>query len=199
MLGSQRGIRMVGALLLGVFGLALPGLSAANVAEELAAILEREQMRWLQQQQSKPGVTINEFSTDGCSGGMSEMWTYLANISPEFARRLGKRPPWESCCVAHDVEYWRGESINGFEKRQQADLELRQCVLETGQDEADNLAYQLGMSKAEMLEMINLTADLMYTAVRVGGLPCSGLPWRWGHGWPVCAIEIPAELPGVGE
>jgi hypothetical protein len=29
-------------------------------------------------------------------------------------------------------------------------------------------------------------ADLMYRAVRLGGIPCSGLPWRWGYGWPAC-------------
>ena len=28
--------------------------------------------------------------------------------------------------------------------------------------------------------------DLMYRAVRIGGIPCSGLPWRWGYGWPEC-------------
>ena len=29
-------------------------------------------------------------------------------------------------------------------------------------------------------------AELMYRAVRIGGIPCSGLPWRWGYGWPEC-------------
>ena len=29
-------------------------------------------------------------------------------------------------------------------------------------------------------------ASLMYRAVRLGGIPCSGLPWRWGYGWPEC-------------
>ena len=29
-------------------------------------------------------------------------------------------------------------------------------------------------------------AELMYSAVRIGGIPCSTLPWRWGYGWPEC-------------
>ena len=29
-------------------------------------------------------------------------------------------------------------------------------------------------------------AELMYSAVRIGGIPCSALPWRWGYGWPEC-------------
>ena len=29
-------------------------------------------------------------------------------------------------------------------------------------------------------------AGAMYRAVRLGGVPCSALPWRWGYGWPEC-------------
>ena len=29
-------------------------------------------------------------------------------------------------------------------------------------------------------------ADLMYRAVRIGGVPCTGLPWPWDYGWPEC-------------
>lgn len=177
--------------------IAWPGLVQANPAETIATILEKEQMRWLNQQQSKPGVIIDEFETDGCSGGMSEMWTYLAELSPAFAAGMGQYPPWESCCVTHDRHYWRGESVNGYEKRQQADRALQQCVLESGRAKADNLAYQLGMTRAETLDLISLTADLMYTAVRVGGRPCTGLPWRWGHGWPECEIPLVDDLPGM--
>ena len=31
-----------------------------------------------------------------------------------------------------------------------------------------------------------MSADMMYRAVRIGGGPCTGLPWRWGNGWPGC-------------
>ena len=34
-----------------------------------------------------------------------------------------------------------------------------------------------------------MTAELMFYAVRIGGGPCSGLAWRWGHGWPPCDSE----------
>jgi len=29
-------------------------------------------------------------------------------------------------------------------------------------------------------------AEIMYRAVRLGGAPCTTLPWRWGFGWPKC-------------
>jgi hypothetical protein len=165
----------------------------ADPLDEAVVALERQQMRWLSEQQNKPGVLIDDFSSDGCSGGMSETWTYLAEISADFAERVGKHPPWENCCVAHDRHYWRGESVNGYEKRLQADEELRQCVRQSALNQNEELSMSLGLSAQEVAEMINLTADLMYTAVRLGGGPCTGLPWRWGHGWPECSIGLPME------
>ena len=167
-------------------------LSADPLDEALEA-LEHQQMRWLNEQQNKPGVVIDKFNTDGCSGGMSEAWTYVAEISPDFANRVGEHPPWEYCCVAHDRHYWRGESINGYEKRRQADEELRQCVRRSARNQSEKLSIPLGLSPQEVIETINLTADLMYTAVRLGGGPCTGLPWRWGHGWPECSLGLPLE------
>lgn len=163
----------------------------ADPLDEAIKILERQQMRWLNQQQTKSGVVIDKFKTDGCSGGMSTVWTYTAQLSPDFAARLGEHPPWENCCVAHDRHYWRGESVNGYEKRLQADEELRQCVRQSAIDQSEPLAKSLGLSTQEVKETINLTADLMFTAVRAGGGPCTGLPWRWGHGWPECSIGLP--------
>ena len=173
--------------------LASPMHLSADPLDEAVAALERQQMQWLTEQQNKPGVVIDEFRTDGCSGGMSDTWTYVAEVYPEFAERVGKQPPWEYCCVAHDKHYWRGESIDGYEKRRRADEELRQCVRDSARNQSDQLAISLGLSSQEVIEMINLTADLMYTAVRLGGGPCTGLPWRWGHGWPECSIELPIE------
>ncbi len=165
----------------------------ADPLDEAVEALERQQMRWLNEQQNKPGVVIDDFRSDGCSGGMSETWTFMAEVSPDFAERVGMKPPWEYCCVAHDRHYWRGESINGFEKRQQADEELRQCVRQSANSQSEHLSISLGLSPQEVIEMINLTADLMHTAVRLGGGPCTGLPWRWGHGWPECSLGLPLE------
>ena len=137
---------------------------------------------------------IHPFSSDGCSGGMSEVWRYLAENLPEFAGYAGASPPWEHCCVAHDRAYWRGETQNGFVKREQADAELRACVRQTAVVEGEEIAQTLGLPTAEVTEMIDLTGELMYRAVRLGGAPCTGLPWRWGHGWPGCSAPISEEL-----
>ena len=39
-----------------------------------------------------------EFTTDGCSGGMSWFWRNV----------LGHAPPWEGYCIDHDKKYWEG-------------------------------------------------------------------------------------------
>lgn len=97
----------------------------------------------------KPPNYPAEFQTDGCSGGMSWAWK-------KFLRQA---PPWEQCCVKHDLAYWRG----GFWKdRQEADLELMRCVKRHGHP---------------------VWAFLMFIAVRVGGSPLWPVAWRWGYGW----------------
>ena len=146
-------------------------------------------MERLHVQQTRPGVTIDEFRSDGCSGGLSDGWKTLARSWPEMARALGAQPPWESCCVEHDRAYWRGESIDGYDKRLHADSRLRRCVERKGQAKADEIAQRLGVSRAEIDEVFSLTAELMFYAVRLGGAPCTGLDWRWGHGWPPCGDD----------
>ena len=162
----------------------------ANPLDQATRLLEQASMKRLQAQQSQPGVTINTFRSDGCSGGLSDSWKTLARIWPEFSRAVGEVPPWERCCVAHDRDYWRGETVDGFEKRLQSDRELRQCVVSTGQDQAGDIALRLGAEREEVTEIFNLTAELMFHAVRIGGSPCTGLAWRWGYGWPHCAVEL---------
>lgn len=163
---------------------------SANPLDEAARLLEQANMERLYAQQTKPGAVINAFRSDGCSGGLSDSWKTLARIWPELARAVGEEPPWESCCAAHDRDYWRGESIDGFEIRLQSDLRLRQCVEQTGREQSADIADRLGISRAEIVEVFNLTAELMFHAVRIGGVPCTGLAWRWGHGWPPCSDEV---------
>lgn len=167
-----------------------PAYAQTDPFEQAMALLENQQMRLLAEQQSKPGVVIDPFHSDGCSGGMTKAWKELARSSPGFAGVAGNNPPWEFCCVEHDSKYWRGASENGYEKRKQADRELRACVIQSAIDQGDEWAKNLGLSKQEVIEITNITADLMYQAVRLGGAPCTGLPWRWGHGWPECRLLL---------
>jgi len=165
-------------------------LNAQDPLGEVVEALENQQMKRLAAQQNRPNVFITEFRSDGCSGGMSETWSNLADVFPEFARFAGDKPPWEQCCVDHDLRYWRGETENGFSKREYSDTVLRECVKLTGAEQSDAIAARLGLPEQEIITLINLTGDLMYHAVRVGGAPCTGLPWRWGHGWPPCSDDI---------
>ena len=183
--------------------LLLTGIARADdVLPEPVTLLEREQMHRLADVQTKPGVRIDRFRSDGCSGGLSAAWQFLARISPDFAHTAGDLPPWEHCCKEHDRLYWRGETQNGFEKRLTADRELRACVLRTGATEQDRLAQKLGLSPREVHDAFDVIGEMMFRAVRLGGGPCTSLPWRWGHGWPECAPDLetmteitPSEVP----
>ena len=164
-------------------------LSAQNPLEEIVEVIESQQMLRLAAQQSRRDVTIDRFKSDGCSGGMSSAWSYLADTVPKFADYAGNEPPWEHCCVAHDRQYWRGVSDDGYAMRQQSDTQLRQCVQLTGKSHSKQISAELGLAEQDITELINLTSDLMYQGVRIGGAPCTGLPWRWGHGWPPCSDD----------
>jgi hypothetical protein len=170
--------------------LAPAGASAQNPVAEIADALEGQQMQRLASQQHRSGITIDAFNSDGCSGGMSSTWSYLADTLPGFDRYAGNKPPWEHCCVAHDRLYWRGATENGVVKRERADAELRQCVQHSGREQGDEIAKVLGLPKQDIIDVIDLTAEAMYQAVRLGGAPCTGLPWRWGHGWPECSASL---------
>lgn len=73
-----------------------------------------------------------------------------------------------------------------FKARRQADLELRSCVLDTGLKRSPELSAEYDLSEEEIAIIYTAIANLMYRAVRIGGIPCSTLPWRWGYGWPEC-------------
>ena len=100
-----------------------------------------------------------EFTTDGCSGGMSWAWQ-------TFAKPFTKTDiPWRDCCVEHDKEYWMGGT---WWERRKADEQLRQCVSRQGYP-------TMGW--------------LMYLGVRVGGSPFFPFSWRWGYGWKMGIVE----------
>ena len=89
---------------------------------------------------------LKPFTSDGCSA------------FPDGT--LAQQTLWLSCCTAHDLAYWRGGSR--FE-REEADLELQQCVAQLGEPQI---------------------AKLMLAGVRVGGSPYFPTKFRWAYGWP---------------
>ena len=76
--------------------------------------------------------------------------------------------PWEGCKVEHDRTYHdAGDTTTPAESsdaRLVADRELRTCVARSNR----------------------VLAFAMYYAVRVGGIPSTGLSWQWGYGLPKC-------------
>jgi len=139
-----------------------------------------------------PGsVKLAPFKSDGCSGGQSAGWDLLARTFPELARRHGDMPPWQQCCVAHDRAYHaaggrRADAEASYAARRRADEQLRQCVIRSGEGRASVLMTDYGLSPGQTSALYRSIADVMHRAVRVGGVPCSGLSWRWGFGWPQC-------------
>ncbi|MCP4289270.1 MAG: hypothetical protein GY792_33425 [Gammaproteobacteria bacterium] len=135
--------------------------------------------------------TLAEFTTDGCSGGLSVGWEYLAGKIRQFQTVHGMHPAWEPCCIEHDRAYHTGGPREAtaswsFEVRKKADLALQACVLTTGIRRTPELSAEYGISAREVEILYNTIASLMYRSVRIGGMPCTGLPWRWGYGWPEC-------------
>lgn len=92
-------------------------------------------------------AALKPFSSDGCSLFPDGNWQH--------------QTLWQSCCLKHDYDYWKG----GTEaQRQSSDKALKQCVIELGEAEI---------------------AELMLTGVRAGGGPYWPTPYRWGYGWPM--------------
>lgn len=173
--------------------LLIQGIALADPLTEAMIDIERIQMQWLAHEQAQASDGIQAFSTDGCSGGLSDAWQYMATLMPAFNERYGHQPPWQACCVAHDKLYWQGVAEQGYEKRLQADTELKACVKQTGQRVSEALVKTSGRSKEEIEALFSVSAQMMYQAVRIGGKPCSLLSWRWGYGWPQCKLRLNQE------
>jgi len=136
-------------------------------------------------------IHLSDFTTDGCSGGLSAGWQYLADKVQDLQSVHGARPPWEKCCIEHDSLYHSAgtketSAEQSFALRQQADLDLQRCVLDTGTLRTPELAAEYDLSPKEVDLVYTAIAELMYRAVRLGGMPCTGFSWRWGYGWPSC-------------
>jgi len=175
--------------------LALIGICLAtqSVAEDrLGPIAQLELWRHarLAETRSADDAALAPFTTDGCSGGMSSVWRGVAQVFPEFRDTQGKTPPWEQCCVIHDQAYHLGGEDStpfaSFQARLVADEQLRVCVVAVAQDDSAALQARYDQPQDKIEQAFSFIADRMFDAVRVGGAPCSGLPWRWGYGWAQC-------------
>lgn len=140
---------------------------------------------------SQKKTPLNAFTTDGCSGGLSAGWELVTKQFPDVGVRHGKLPPWQECCVVHDRAYHAGGAgasspIESFEMRKQADLKLKACVVDAGIKRSAPLKEFYGLSDNQVDTLYQAISELMYRAVRIGGMPCTQEPWRWGYGWPPC-------------
>jgi hypothetical protein len=184
-------------------GLALGLLAAPAAVVEggvttgaLSRAVEIPLHRRLAEVRQAPGTGLAPFTTDGCSGGMSSLWTFTAEGYPAFAEAHEGVPPWEGCCVTHDRAYHAGgadpDPEASYAARLAADEELRRCVAATASDRDEVLEELYGMTQGQVRLVYEAIAAAMFQAVRLGGGPCTGLPWRWGYGYPQC-WEMPGE------
>ena len=161
-------------------------------------LLEQPLQQQLSRFQRDPAALV-PFSSDGCSGGLSAGWQLVSDALSPIAGNLPQSPPWQHCCVAHDRAYWNGSGENGSALRLSADQQLKACVSATDQQAIIETANQQSLKPGVSAEirqqfehqfqrLMPVVAELMYQAVRPGGLPCSGLSWRWGYGWPQCGV-----------
>lgn len=101
-----------------------------------------------------PTFNVNEHS-DGCSGGMSLIYSKLTILH----KKHGKTLDWRKCCEVHDKAYYYGGTKN---MKKQADTRLSQCVTKVVGNEF--------LGKA------------MQAAVEIGSGPNLPTPYRWGYG-----------------
>lgn len=163
---------------------------AADWAEQVSRSVELPSHRWLETVRAAPGTELAPFTTDGCSGGMSSLWSFVAEQYPAFAAAHGGVPPWEECCVTHDRAYHdagaSSDPGDSYEARLAADRVLEACVAATHSAQDQILILDFEMSSEQVKATYRAIGAAMFQAVRLGGGPCSGLPWRWGYGYPQC-------------
>lgn len=180
------------AVWLAVFSLAATGVAAEDnsLMASLQKSFEMPAHRSLIGVVAESSAALSPFETDGCSGGMSWSWRVVADVFPDFSEAQGAIPPWEECCVVHDKAYHDAggttDAETSFMARLGADDALRQCVAAPPQSDIDAMVLRYDVSQEQVRFAYELIADSMYNAVRFGGAPCSGLPWRWGFGYPGC-------------
>jgi hypothetical protein len=176
----------------------LPGLALAQEDGALASLQRTVEMPGhdaLMAVFADPASPLAPFATDGCSGGLSSTWRVVADLFPDFAEAHDCRPPWEDCCVAHDRRYHDagGATLaeDSYAARLAADGALRTCVVAGAATRLPALADRYEVSEDQVRAAYTTIGDAMFNAVRFGGGPCTGLPWRWGYGFPDCLPALP--------
>ncbi|WP_425084343.1 hypothetical protein [Ruegeria profundi] len=172
-------------LALGLFLLASPATS-----QDLMRAVEMPSHRAMIAQRGD--AELIPFETDGCSGGLSASWRWVADTFPQIGELYQEHPPWEYCCVTHDRAYHNAgdaqTAAESYDARLAADQALQVCVETHGETHAQAYAERYDMTPEQIRSVHSLTSDALYGAVRFGGGPCSGLPWRWGFGYPGCFV-----------
>ncbi|MCP4820120.1 MAG: hypothetical protein GY883_13080 [Shimia sp.] len=167
-------------------------VATAAPAQDMGPIAQIELWRHsrLTAMRTSEGTVLAPFTTDGCSGGMSSVWRAVAQVFPKFREVQGEVPPWEGCCVIHDEAYHLGgqdtSPLASYQARLVSDEQLRSCVRAVARVDGPALRDRYGEPQETIEAAFDFIADGMFEAVRLGGAPCSGLPWRWGYGWPQC-------------
>lgn len=183
-------MRSMASFLLFILAFPLAAEEQARGATDIQRALEMPGHRALMTKITEPGTALSPFETDGCSGGMSWSWQVVADLFPDFEVAQGAEPPWEACCVDHDRLYHAASGTDtadaSFAARLAADEALRQCVIAQGEASVSDLAVRYEVTEDQVRLAYRVIGDAMYNAVRFGGGPCSGLPWRWGYGYPGC-------------
>jgi hypothetical protein len=172
--------------------LCLLATPAAAQDNALQRTLEMPAHRLLTAVITAPGAGPVPFVTDGCSGGLSSSWRVVADLVPGFAEAHHAVPPWEACCVTHDRAYHDAGGARtpgaSYAARLAADTALRACVVATGQTRLADLSTRYGGTEPQIRRAYAALAEAMFAAVRMGGGPCTGLPWAWGFGYPGCLL-----------
>jgi hypothetical protein len=185
---SRRVFVLCAGLVLGV----IYGPAQADEDAVFGQALEMPAHRTLIEMRNRPGVVPGRFESDGCSGGLSQTWRLVADQFEQFARVHEKAPPWESCCVTHDRAYFDGAGAEtaqaSFSARLMADQQLEACVVNMGITRRDELAKVYAIRPDQVETAYATIGGAMFWAVRFGGGPCTGLPWRWGFGYPDCSV-----------
>jgi hypothetical protein len=162
----------------------------AGPLSDVRKTLELPSHRALMRLATDPDTSLAPFATDGCSGGLSSTWSVVADLFPDFSEAHENRPPWEACCVAHDRRYHDAGGAKtaegSYDARLAADEDLRACVVAGGKDRVTALARHYDVSEDQVRLAYRTIGEAMFNAVRFGGAPCTGLPWRWGFGFPGC-------------
>lgn len=186
-MGGCHAARMAAMGLAALLVLASPGSASAQFSEFFESLLHQ---RLIASMQADP-EPLTPLKSDGCSAGTSKGWAFFAASFPAFAKVHGGRPPWESCCLAHDKRYHAGpprnaDAATSVSLRKSADEEARQCIIGTAARREQALAAAYRINRREVARIYRAIADTTYNAVRAGGAPCTGLDWRWGFGLPNC-------------